>query len=81
MTTLLNQKDRMSISASLEVKVPFADHKLVKYVWNIPWDVKMHGSREKGIFHKALKGILPNEVLYRKKAHIQKRTTQPIQKP
>ena len=47
MTTLLDRKDRMSMGASLEVRVPFADHRLVEYVWNIPWDVKMHGSREK----------------------------------
>ncbi len=68
MTTLLDRKDRMSMGASLEVRVPFADHRLVEYVWNIPWDVKMHGSREKGIFRKALEGILPDEVLYRKKS-------------
>lgn len=68
MTTLLDRKDRMSMGASLEVRVPFADHRLVEYVWNIPWDMKMHGNREKGILRKALEGILPNEVLYRKKS-------------
>ncbi|MDA7026051.1 asparagine synthase (glutamine-hydrolyzing) [Bacillus sp. CLL-7-23] len=68
MTTLLDRKDRMSMGASLEVRVPFADHRLVEYVWNIPWDMKMHGNREKGIFRKALEGILPNDVLYRKKS-------------
>ncbi|MDG5787697.1 asparagine synthase (glutamine-hydrolyzing) [Evansella sp. AB-P1] len=68
MTTLLDRKDRMSMSASLEVRVPFADHRLVEYVWNIPWDMKMHGGREKGILRKALEGVLPNEVLYRKKS-------------
>lgn len=36
MTTLLDRKDRMSMGASLEVRVPFADHRLVEYVWNIP---------------------------------------------
>ncbi|MBX9971925.1 asparagine synthase (glutamine-hydrolyzing) [Cytobacillus firmus] len=68
MTTLLDRKDRMSMGASLEVRVPFADHRLVEYVWNIPWEIKMHGNREKGILRKALEGILPNEVLYRKKS-------------
>lgn len=68
MTTLLDRKDRMSMGASLEVRVPFADHRLVEYVWNIPWDMKMHGNREKGILRKALEGVLPNEVLYRKKS-------------
>ncbi|QOR67516.1 asparagine synthase (glutamine-hydrolyzing) [Cytobacillus suaedae] len=68
MTTLLDRKDRMSMGASLEVRVPFADHRLVEYVWNIPWDMKMHGNREKGILRRALEGLLPNDVLYRKKS-------------
>ncbi|MED3663580.1 asparagine synthase (glutamine-hydrolyzing) [Geobacillus stearothermophilus] len=68
MTTLLDRKDRMSMGASLEVRVPFADHRIVEYVWNIPWDMKMYGGREKGLLRKALEGLLPEEVLYRKKS-------------
>ncbi|WHY68330.1 asparagine synthase (glutamine-hydrolyzing) [Neobacillus sp. SuZ13] len=68
MTTLLDRKDRMSMGASLEVRVPFADHRLVEYVWNIPWEIKMYRGREKGILRKAFEGILPEEVLYRKKS-------------
>jgi asparagine synthase (glutamine-hydrolysing) len=68
MTTLLDRKDRMSMGASLEVRVPFADHRLVEYVWNIPWEMKMLEGREKGILRKALEGILPDEILYRKKS-------------
>lgn len=68
MTTLLDRKDRMSMGASLEVRVPFADHRLVEYVWNIPWELKMYGNREKGLLRKALEGVLPDEVLYRKKS-------------
>jgi asparagine synthase (glutamine-hydrolysing) len=68
MQTLLDRKDRMSMGASLEVRVPFADHRLVEYAWNIPWDMKMLNGREKGILRKALEGVLPNEVLYRKKS-------------
>ncbi|WP_141433169.1 asparagine synthase (glutamine-hydrolyzing) [Bacillus sp. 03113] len=68
MTTLLDRKDRMSMGASIEVRVPFADHRLVEYVWNIPWEMKMYGNREKGILRKALEGILPDEILYRKKS-------------
>ncbi len=68
MTTLLDRKDRMSMGASLEVRVPFADHRLVEYVWNIPWNIKMYRGREKGILRKAFEGILPEEVLYRKKS-------------
>lgn len=68
MPTLLDRKDRMSMGASLEVRVPFADHRLVEYVWNIPWEMKMTGNQEKGILRKALEGILPYDVLYRKKS-------------
>jgi len=68
MTTLLDRKDRMSMGAGLEVRVPFADHRLVEYAWNIPWEMKMHGAREKGILRKAFEGLLPEEVLYRKKS-------------
>ncbi|MCM3567609.1 asparagine synthase (glutamine-hydrolyzing) [Neobacillus mesonae] len=68
MTTLLERKDRMSMGASLEVRVPFADHRLVEYVWNIPWEMKMLNGREKGILRKAMEGVLPNDVLYRKKS-------------
>ena len=68
MTTLLDRKDRMSMGASLEVRVPFADHRLVEYLWNIPWDMKMYRGREKGLLRKAFEGILPEEVLYRKKS-------------
>ncbi|MBP1932785.1 asparagine synthase (glutamine-hydrolyzing) [Ammoniphilus resinae] len=68
MSTLLERKDRMSMGASLEVRVPFADHRIVEYAWNIPWEMKMLAGREKGILRKALEGILPHDVLYRKKS-------------
>lgn len=67
MTTLLDRKDRMSMGASLEVRVPFADHRLMEYLYNVPWEMKFHGSMEKGLLRKALEGLLPDEVLYRKK--------------
>lgn len=76
MAQLLDRKDRMSMGASLEVRVPFADHKLVEYVWNIPWKMKNVDGREKGILRKALKGLLPEDVLYRKKSPFPK-TFQP----
>jgi len=68
MNTLLDRKDRMSMAASLEARVPFCDHRIVEYVWNIPWEMKVCGNREKGILRKAMEGILPQEVLHRKKS-------------
>lgn len=58
----------MSMASGLEVRVPYCDHRLVEYVWNIPWEMKNYGCMEKGILRKALSGILPNDVLTRKKS-------------
>ncbi|MGO4498142.1 asparagine synthase (glutamine-hydrolyzing) [Paenibacillus sp. 2RAB27] len=68
MPTLLDRKDRMSMAVGLEVRVPFCDHRLVEYVWNIPWEIKTSGDREKGILRQALRGVLPEDVLTRKKS-------------
>ena len=68
MATLLDRKDRMSMSTGLEVRVPFCDHRLVEYVWNIPWSMKNYENREKGILRRALTGILPDDVLQRRKS-------------
>jgi asparagine synthase (glutamine-hydrolysing) len=68
MVTLLNRKDRMSMSNSLEVRVPFADHRIVEYAYNIPWSIKYCDYREKGLLRRALKGILPDDIIDRKKS-------------
>ncbi|MGE5678634.1 MAG: asparagine synthase-related protein, partial [Pseudomonadota bacterium] len=68
MITLLNRKDRMSMSNSLEVRVPFADHRIVEYAYNVPWSYKYCDNREKGLLRRAMKGILPEEIINRKKS-------------
>lgn len=68
MPTLLDRKDRMTMSTGLEVRVPFCDHRLVEYAWNIPWEMKALEGREKGLLRQALTGILPNDVLWRRKS-------------
>lgn len=68
MITLLNRKDRMSMANSLEVRVPFANHRIVEYTWNIPPEFKFCDNMEKGFLRRALKGILPYDVLRRKKS-------------
>ena len=67
MTTLLDRKDRMTMSANLEARVPFADTKLIEYLWNLPFDYKYQNNTEKYLLREAFKGILPDEILYRKK--------------
>jgi asparagine synthase (glutamine-hydrolysing) len=68
MVNLLTRKDRMSMANSLEVRVPFADYRLVQYAFNLPAAVKFAGGREKGLLRRALRGILPEEVVERKKS-------------
>jgi asparagine synthase (glutamine-hydrolysing) len=68
MPTLLDRKDRMSMGAGLEVRVPYCDHRLIEYVFNVPWQLKTAGMREKGILRRSLEGVLPHDVLYRKKS-------------
>jgi asparagine synthase (glutamine-hydrolysing) len=52
----------------LEVRVPFCDHRIVEYLYNVPWEYKNYMDREKGLLREALKGILPESVLWRKKS-------------
>ncbi len=68
MPILLDRKDRMSMATGLEVRVPFCDHRLVEYAWNIPWKMKTTGNMEKGILRKALNGVIPEEIITRKKS-------------
>ncbi len=52
----------------LEVRVPFADHRLVEYLYNIPWEMKYQNGRVKSLLKDAAKDILPPEILERKKS-------------
>lgn len=68
MATLLDRKDRMSMYAGLEVRVPFCDHRIVEYAYNMPWAFKALNGREKGILRKAFEKDLPEEIVWRKKS-------------
>ena len=68
MQTLLDRKDRMSMYNGLEVRVPFCDHRIVEYAFNMPWEFKALEGREKGIVREAMHGILPDDIVWRKKS-------------
>ena len=68
MQTLLDRKDRMSMYHALEVRVPFCDHRIAEYMYAVPWEFKDYGGVEKGLLRHAMEGILPKEVLWRKKS-------------
>lgn len=65
---LFDRKDRMSMAVGLEVRVPYCDHRLVEYVWNVPWAMKSAGGREKSLLRAAVADLLPDEVLWRPKS-------------
>lgn len=68
MQTLLDRKDRMSMCSGLEVRVPFCDHRLAEYAYNMPWEFKSYKGREKGIVREAFKDVLPASIVWRKKS-------------
>lgn len=68
MQTLLNRMDRDSMYSGLEARVPFADHRIIEYVWNVPWDMKTRNGVVKNLLRQAGKGLLPDEILFRRKS-------------
>ena len=68
MQTLLDRKDRMSMYHSLEVRVPFCDHRIAEYLYGVPWEFKDWQGREKGLLRCAMEGVLPEEIRTRKKS-------------
>ena len=68
MQTLLDRKDRMSMYSGLEVRVPFCDYRIAEYLYSVPWEYKDYEGHEKGLLRQAMQGVLPTEVLWRKKS-------------
>ncbi len=68
MQTLLNRMDRTSMYSGLEARVPFADHRIAEYLFNTPWDMKARGGVVKALLREAGRGLLPDEILFRRKS-------------
>lgn len=68
MQTLLNRMDRTSMYSGLEARVPFADHRIIEYVWNVPWNMITKDGVVKSLLRECGKSLLPDEVLYRRKS-------------
>ena len=68
MQTLLERKDRMSMFCGLEVRVPFCDYRIAEYLYGVPWEFKDYQGKEKGLLRHAMEGLLPDQVLWRKKS-------------
>lgn len=66
---MLDRKDKMSMASGVEARVPFCDHRLVEYMFNVPWHLKnIGGSAEKGLLRTALGHLLPDVVARRPKS-------------
>ena len=68
MQTLLDRMDRTSMFSGLEARVPFADHRILEYVWNVPWEMKTKDGVVKALLRSCGAGHLPDTVLYRRKS-------------
>lgn len=64
---LLMRVDKMSMANSIETRVPFLDHRLVELASLIPMRLKIKNGSSKYILKKALRGIVPDEIIDRKK--------------
>ena len=64
---LLMRVDKVTMSESLEARVPFLDHNLVEFSMNIPMSYKVKGNQAKYLLKKAVEGIIPDNIIYRKK--------------
>lgn len=64
---LLMRVDKMSMAVSLEARVPFLDHKFVEFAMSIPDSVKTKNGELKHILKSSVKGLIPDELIYRTK--------------
>jgi asparagine synthase (glutamine-hydrolysing) len=64
--TLLKDTDQMSMAVALEIREPFFDHQLIEFVLSIPDNIK-YPTYPKKLLIEAFKGILPDEIIHRKK--------------
>lgn len=64
---LLMRVDKMASAHSIETRVPFLDHRLVELAFSIPMNLKIKHNTTKYILKKAVQGIIPDEIINRKK--------------
>jgi asparagine synthase (glutamine-hydrolysing) len=64
---LLMRVDKIGMSTSLEARVPFLDHKLIEFSMDIPEEFKVRGNNPKHLLKKAVRGLIPDAIIDRKK--------------
>ncbi len=68
MMCLVDRGDRISRSTNMDIRIPFCDYRIVEMLYHIPWEMKNIENREKGLLRDAVKDLLPEEIVYRKKS-------------
>ncbi|MFT7837914.1 asparagine synthase (glutamine-hydrolyzing) [Saccharothrix sp. BKS2] len=68
MRTLEDRLDRLAMRAGVETRVPFCDHRLVEYLYNVPWSLHTFDGHEKSLLRAAARDLLPDSVAGRRKS-------------
>ena len=68
MAVLCERLDAMSLAGGVTARVPFADTPLIEYMFNVPWAYKYRNNITKGLLRDTFKGLLPDDILFRKKS-------------
>jgi asparagine synthase (glutamine-hydrolysing) len=68
---LMIKNDRMSMAHSLEARVPLTDNELVKFLSTVPPGMKLRGMQKKFLMRSAMKGVLPDRILNKKKVGLE----------
>ena len=64
--TLLRNYDRYSMANSVEIRMPFLDHRILSFAFSLPWSSKIRKGFSKAIIRDALAAYMPTEIAYRK---------------
>ena len=64
----IHEQVKLQREAEDEARVPFADHRIIEYVFNVPWHMKYQNGVEKTLLRDAFSDVLPPELLHRKKS-------------
>lgn len=68
MQTLLNRMERAASFTGLTALCPFVDRELMEYTYNMPWNLKSRFCTPKYALRESCIGLLPEQILYRKKS-------------
>ncbi|KEO82322.1 asparagine synthetase B family protein [Tumebacillus flagellatus] len=66
---LLRRNGLITDDVGVRLQMPFVDHRLAQYAWNIPWEMKNYRNQPKGVLRQVFRSYLPDAVIDRKKSN------------